>query len=195
MNQVIQEYTLTPGVVLQFVHGDLTQEHVDAIVNAANAHLQHGGGVAGAIVRRGGRQIQSESDAWVRECGPVPHEHPAYTSAGELPCRYVIHAVGPIWGSGDEDAKLAAAVRGSFEQATRLSLTSISIPAISTGIFGFPRARAASVILNAVREYFAQNPTAGIRQVRLTLFDRPTVDTFLAAWESLETGDMTQEKE
>jgi O-acetyl-ADP-ribose deacetylase (regulator of RNase III) len=195
MNQVIQEYPLTPGGVLQFVHGDLTQERVDAIVNAANAYLQHGGGVAGAIVRRGGRQIQAESNTWVKQHGPVPHEHPAYTGAGELPCRYVIHAVGPIWGSGEEDAKLAAAVRGSLELASRLSLTSIAIPAISTGIFGFPKARAAGVILNAILEHFTQNSSSGIRQVRLTLIDRPTLDTFLAAWESLATGDITQEKD
>ena len=82
------------GAEFQIVQGDITQEAVDAIVNAANSHLQHGGGVAGVIVRQGGQAIQQESDAWVRAHGPVSHTEPAYTSAGRLPCKYVIHAVG-----------------------------------------------------------------------------------------------------
>jgi O-acetyl-ADP-ribose deacetylase (regulator of RNase III) len=188
MNQVVHEYTLPGGASLQIVQGDLTEERVDAIVNAANSHLAHGGGVAGAIVRRGGGEIQAESNAWVRQHGPVTHDKPAYTGAGKLACRYVIHAVGPVWGSGDEDDKLAAAVRGSLALADELSLESIAFPAISTGIFGFPKSRAASVILTAIREYFADLPGSGLKQVRLTLYDRPMVDTFFNAWRNLEKG-------
>lgn len=184
MNTILQEHTLPSGQTLQIVQGDLTAETVDAIVNAANSHLQHGGGVAGAISRKGGPQIQAESDAWVRQHGPVSHAEPAYTRAGSLPCRYVIHAVGPVWGEGDEDHQLAAAVAGSLRLADELGLSSIAFPAISTGIFGFPKARAAGVIFAAISDYFTQNPASGLRQVRLTLFDQPTIDAFLSAWKS-----------
>jgi len=183
MNQVIKESRLPGGQVLQIVQGDLTQESVDAIVNAANQTLQHGGGVAGAIVRRGGSQIQIESDAWVRQHGPVNHAEPAYTTAGALPCRYVIHAIGPVWGEGDEDRKLAEAVTGSLRLADRLGLASIALPAISTGIFGFPKERAAVLILSAIRDYFEGQVESGLKQVRLTLFDQEMVHTFILAGE------------
>src|SRR5512144_2508720 len=103
MNQTIREHNFPSGIRLQIVQGDITDEHVDAIVNAANRHLAHGAGVAGAILRKGGRVVQDESDRWVSQHGTVTHAEPAYTRAGSLPCRYVIHAVGPVWGEGDED--------------------------------------------------------------------------------------------
>jgi len=184
MNQVLKEIKLPGGRLLQIVQGDLTKETVDAIVNAANAQLQHGGGVAGVILRRGRVEIQAESDAWVRQHGPVSHAEPAYTTGGRLPCRYVIHAVGPVWGSGDEDAKLAAAVAGSLRLADRLGVVSIAFPAISTGIFGFPKQRAAGVILGAIRAYLSENPASGLKLLRLTLFDQETVEAFLIATES-----------
>ena len=106
MNRVLREHKFSTGQLLQIVQGDITHENVDAIVNAANEKLKHGGGVAAAISRRGGPAVQRESDQWIEEHGPVSHAEPAYTSAGELPAQYVIHAVGPVWGSGDEDAKL-----------------------------------------------------------------------------------------
>jgi len=183
MNHVILETDFAGGVRLQLVEGDLTEEAVDAIVNAANSHLQHGGGVAGAISRRGGPQVQEESNVWVRRHGPVTHDHPAYTSAGRLPCRYVIHAVGPIWGAGDEDAKLARAVRGSLQQAEELKLQSLALPPISTGIFGFPKERAAAVILEAIQEYFAGLQHSSLETVRLTVIDQPTLAACRSAWE------------
>jgi O-acetyl-ADP-ribose deacetylase (regulator of RNase III) len=179
MNQVLREQILPSGQYLQLVHGDITTETVDVIVNAANSHLQHGGGVAGVISRHGGPVIQSESDEWIRQHGPVSHDRPAYTSGGNLPCRYVVHAVGPIWGSGDEDAKLTSAIVGSLRLADQLDLVSISFPALSTGIFGFPKQRAAKVILQAIRDYFTQKPLSGLKRVRLTLFDQPTLEAFL----------------
>jgi O-acetyl-ADP-ribose deacetylase (regulator of RNase III) len=184
MGQVLRQVSLSGGQVLQIVHGDLTEERVDAIVNAANAYLQHGGGVAGAISRRGGPVIQQESDRWVRQHGPVPHDHPAYTSGGNLPCKYVIHAVGPVYGQGGEDEALAAAIAGALRVGGQLGLASLALPAISTGIFGFPKARAAQVILSALLSYFAGNPDPSLRQVRLTLIDRPTVDAFIQAWDA-----------
>jgi O-acetyl-ADP-ribose deacetylase (regulator of RNase III) len=184
MAPILRESRFPSKQTLQLVQGDLTTEAVDAIVNAANSHLQHGGGVAGIIVRRGGYEIQAESDAWVREHGPVSPTEPAYTGAGRLPCRYVIHAVGPIWGEGNEDNKLAAAVTGSLTLADRLGLSSIAFPAISTGIFGFPKERAAGVIFSAIKGYFTQQPSSGLQIVRLTLFDQPTIDAFLKVWDA-----------
>src|SRR3989337_1720596 len=102
MNRTLVERSLENGQRLLIVQGDLTQERVDSIVNAANEYLQHGGGVAAAIARRGGAQIQAESNAWVQEFGPIRHDAPADTQAGNLTCRHVIHAVGPVCGEGDE---------------------------------------------------------------------------------------------
>lgn len=181
MSTVKASHTYPSGQRLEIAEGDLTLEAVDAIVNAANAHLAHGGGVAGAILRRGGEQIQRESDAWVRRHGPVSHAEPAYTGAGNLPSKYVIHAVGPIWGEGDEERKLAAAVQGSLELANRLNLRSIAFPAISTGIFGFPTARAAPIFLETIAAFFGRRPDSGLALVRITLIDRETLDLFLQA--------------
>jgi O-acetyl-ADP-ribose deacetylase (regulator of RNase III) len=192
MNEIVKEIKLKGGQRLQIVRGDLTQEAVDAIVNAANAQLQHGGGVAGAISRRGGPQIQEESDEWVRRFGPVSHARPVYTKAGELPCRFVIHAVGPVWGSGDEDAKLEQAVQGSLRVAGQLGLASIAMPAISTGIYGFPKGRAAEVILSAIGAYFSENRSSAVEQVRLTLIDPPTVEIFVQTLERLFSGEASQ---
>jgi O-acetyl-ADP-ribose deacetylase len=187
MSTILREKTFPNGTKFQLAQGDITLEALDAIVNAANSELQHGGGVAWAISRRGGRKIQQESDEWVQKHGPVSHAEPAYTSGGELPCKYVIHAVGPIWdddqSSGDEaDAKLAAAVSGSLRRAEELKLASIVFPAISTGIYGFPKARAASVIFGAVESYFMGNAQSSVKLVRLTLFDQPTIEAFLSRW-------------
>jgi O-acetyl-ADP-ribose deacetylase len=179
MNTVLAERMLPPGRTLQIVQGDITTEPVDAIVNAANEHLQHGGGVARTISKRGGPAIQKESDFWIREHGPVPHSHPAWTSGGRLPSKYVIHAVGPIWGDGDEDGKLFDAVTGSLHVADELTCSSIALPAISTGIYGFPKERAAEIILPAIEKYLAENPSSGLKAVKLVLFDQPTVDVFL----------------
>lgn len=99
-NQIKARYEFPGGQRLEIAQGDITAEDVEAIVNAANAMLQHGGGVAGVISRKGGPQIQEESNAWVREHGPVTHANPAYTRAGRLPFRFIIHAVGPVWGEG-----------------------------------------------------------------------------------------------
>jgi len=179
MNTVLQERSLPAGQTLQIVQGDITTEEVDAIVNAANEHLQHGGGVAWAISKRGGPTIQQESDEWIQTKGSVDHAHPAWTLGGLLPARYVIHAVGPVWGEGDEDAKLSAAVSGSLRVADELELHSIAFPAISTGIFGFPKECAAKIILGAIETYFEENASSGIKVVRLVLFDQSTADAFL----------------
>jgi O-acetyl-ADP-ribose deacetylase len=180
VNSLLQETVLPTGQTIQLVQGDITAETTDAIVNAANAHLQHGAGVAGAILRRGGPAIQRESDAWVKTHGPVSHGVPAWTTGGALPCRFVFHAVGPVWGDGEEDAKLAAAVAGSLRVADELKLASIALPAISTGIFGFPKERAAGVMFAAMQEYFGK--PSGLHIVRVVLYDQATITAFEKAW-------------
>ncbi len=116
--------------------GDITEMTTDAIVNAANSLLAHGGGVAGAIARKGGPMIQEESDLWVKVRGKVPAGSCAITSAGRLATRYVIHAVGPRMGEGDEDIKLRLATLSAIETAERHNLKTIAFPAVSAGIFG-----------------------------------------------------------
>ncbi len=187
MSTLLASYQITPQTHLEIAQGDLTQETVDAIVNAANQHLAHGGGIARAIVRSGGPAIQSESDAWVRQHGPVQHSEPAYTGAGNLPARYVIHAVGPVWDSAQaaaHDRNLADAIQGSLARADELELSSIAFPAISTGIFGFPKQRAAGIFFDAIRAYFADHPDSRLVLVRITLWDSETAQIFLAASQS-----------
>ena len=182
MNEILQTHTFPGGQRFEIVHGDITAETVDAIVNAANSRLAHGGGVAGIISRKGVPDIQRESDDWVRAYGLVSHDRPAFTGAGKLPCKVVIHAVGPVWGSGDEQAKLAAAVLGSLICAETLNLTSMALPAISTGIFGFPKDLAARIFLDTIAGYYQEHPRSSLRLVRLTLFDQPTLTIFLSAF-------------
>lgn len=184
MNSVIVEKKLQTGQTLQIVQGDITIEEVDAIVNAANENLQHGGGVAWAISKAGGATVQQESQDWIRKNGSVSHAHPAWTSGGQLPAKYIIHAVGPVWGDGDEDKKLSDAVTGSLSVADELKCKSISLPAISTGIFGFPKDRAAGIIFKTFEKYFIENTHSSIQTARLILFDEATIKVFLDKWNS-----------
>jgi O-acetyl-ADP-ribose deacetylase (regulator of RNase III) len=181
MTQVKAMYPLLGGAIIEVGQGDITSEAVDAIVNAANRHLEHGGGVARAIARAGGQQITRESEEWVRDHGPVTHDVPAVTGGGGMPCKFVIHAVGPVWGAGDEDAKLAAAINGSLRRAEELEVKTIAFPAISTGIYGFPVERAAGIFFTAIEKYFTEHPDSEIELVRLTLFDPLTVNVFTRA--------------
>lgn len=173
-------YPLPSGVVLALEHGDLTEAAVDAIVNAANAQLQHGGGVAGAIVQRGGRVIQTESDAWVASHGPAGHDRPALTGAGALPARAVIHAVGPIWrgGAQGEPEQLRAAYTSALTLAAAQRFASVAFPSISTGIFGYPVAQGAAIAVQAVRDFCAAHPKSSLRHIRFVIIDIDTVAVF-----------------
>ena len=154
---------------------------MDAIVNAANTGLAHGGGVAGAIVRRGGQTIQNESD----RIGRVATGGAAITGAGRLAARFVIHAVGPVWREhtpGQADHLLAAAVTAALEIAHEKGLGSIAFPAISSGIFGFPKERCAWVMTEALVRWAAEHPDGGPRDLRFTLIDDTTLDIFAAEW-------------
>ena len=184
-------YTLPGGRTIAIEHGDITEANVDAIVNAANEHLQHGGGVAGAISRRGGESIQAESSRWVRERGKVPTGSAAITGAGRLPARYVIHAVGPIWGSGDEERKLAAAVTSALTLADEHGVTSIAIPAISSGIYGMPKDVSARVLIQTTREYLRHHPQSSLRTIQFCNIDEVTVKAF-EAQARLELGEESQ---
>ena len=146
--RVLKELKIGDKVV-KVIHGDITEEDTEAIVNAANSHLQHGGGVAGAIVRKGGSIIQEESN----RIGYVPVGSAAITSAGNLKANYVIHTVGPVWGEGDEEKKLASAVKSALKLAEEKGISSVAMPAISSGIFGFPKERAAEIIFNTAIEF------------------------------------------
>lgn len=180
--RILFEHTTSAGHTIRVVQGDLTEEPVDAIVNAANEYLAHGGGVAGAIVRKGGYDIQRESHAWVARHGPVHTGTAAITGAGNLPARYVIHAVGPVWAGGnkDEDAKLASAVRSALELAHQYGLQSISMPGISSGIFGFPKDRCARVIVETVYRYLAECPQTSLKEIRFCNIDALTAELFRA---------------
>ncbi len=175
MNEVLVERRLAGDRLLRVVRGDLTEERVDAIVNAANSQLAHGGGVAGAIVRKGGAVIQEESDGMA----PVRVGETAVTSAGRLAARYVIHAVGPVWGEGDEDRKLYSAFYNSLKRAGDLGCTSLSLPAVSSGIFGFPKDRCARIFVDAVESYVAGHPESSLREIRATNIDEGTSVLFV----------------
>ncbi len=185
MADIQATYTLPSGHVLRVVHGDLTQEPVDAIVNAANEWLAHGGGVAGAIVRRGGLEVQWESDAWVEAHGKLAVGGVAVTTAGKLPAKRVVHAVGPVWSGGDDDEPddLRAAAANSLRAADEAGSASVAMPAISSGIFGFPKELCAEILVDAAVDYFAQRPESGLRELRFTNIDWPTVAVFLDEFE------------
>jgi O-acetyl-ADP-ribose deacetylase len=166
--------------IIRLVKGDITEREVDAIVNAANSYLRHGGGgVAAAIVRKGGTIIQQESN----KIGFVPVGFAATTTAGKLPCKAIIHAVGPRMGEGDEDNKLRKAVRSSLILASEKGYVSISMPALSSGIFGFPKDRCARILINEVKRFLegdddSSNTTTSIETVEFCIIDNETVDYF-----------------
>jgi len=171
--KVISEKTINRKT-LQLVQGDITERDVDAIVNAANSYLQHGGGVAGAIVRKGGQIIQEESN----KIGFVPVGNAAITGAGKLPCKYVIHAVGPRMGEGDENNKLKNAVLNSLRLSSEKGLMSISLPAISSGIFGFPKDRCAEILVREALNYIKENPKSSLELIEFCVYDDLTMEYF-----------------
>ena len=160
------------GTQLELVEADITEMDVDAIVNPANEELKLGSGVAGAIRQKGGPSIQKECD----RIGGTPVGTAVITGAGELPQKHVIHAVGPKMGEGEEDRKLASAVRSSLALADRHDLKSIAVPAISTGNFGFPVNRCARVTLTEIHRYL-QGGTK-LERVAVCLFDDETFGMF-----------------
>jgi O-acetyl-ADP-ribose deacetylase (regulator of RNase III) len=171
---------------LELVQGDITALQVDAIVNAANVHLQHGGGVAWAIARKGGPAIQQESDAIIAERGPLETGDAVMTSGGKLLAKFVIHTVGPIWGDqspSESDRLLRRAIRNSVALADEKELKSVAFPAISTGIYRFPVERAAKLMLAEASDYLRGK--TGLEQVIFCLYDDATHRVFENAFRNV----------
>lgn len=166
--------------ILELVEGDITAMSTDAIVNAANAQLVMGGGVAGAIAKKGGPKIQEE-------CNRIGGTHvggAVITSGGNLKAKHVIHAVGPRMGEGNEDEKLKNATFNSLKLADRHKLRSIAFPAISTGIFGFPMDRAAKIMLETTIDYLGEE--TGLEKIIFCLFGKESFEVFRKKLEGLE---------
>jgi len=157
---------------IELVQGDITELETDAIVNAANSALKLGGGVAGAIARKGGSKIQEECD----RIGGTFVGGAVITTGGNLKAKYVIHAVGPRYGEGNEDEKLKNATLNSLKLADEHKLKSIAFPAISTGIFGFPIDKCAKIMLSNTVSYL-QGET-GLERVIFCLFDAKAYQAF-----------------
>jgi len=162
------------GRTLELVEGDITEMETDAIVNAANAQLILGGGVAGAIRKKGGPEIQADCD----KIGGTFVGGAVITTGGKLKARHVIHAVGPRMGEGGEDEKLRNATLNSLKLADENHLKSITFPAISTGIFGFPIRRCAVIMLQATVEHLRGD--TGLERVVFCLFGRDSYNVFAA---------------
>lgn len=166
--------------------GDITRETVDAVVNAANSSLMGGGGVDGAIHRAGGPAILEECKKLRQERYPdgLPAGEAALTTGGRMPAAHVIHTVGPVWhgGSRNEDAILAGAYRSSLALAHEQRFGTVAFPAISTGIYGFPRERAAKIVIATIRDFLNGHETP--HEVRLVFFSEDDMSLFLSVAES-----------
>lgn len=167
---------------LRLIQGNITHREVDAIVNAANSSLQHGGGVAGAIVQKGGKSIQDESD----KIGHVAVGSAVITGAGRLPAKFVIHAVGPTMGEGDEDNKLRSAVLSSLKIAEAKGFSCISFPAISSGIFGFPKDRCAEILVGESLQYLKKHKQSSIKEIEFCIYDDETLNCFKNEFDKLK---------
>ena len=172
------------SVKLSVIKGDITDQNVDVIVNAANNRLSHGAGVAGAIIDKGGYGIQKESDNYISRYGPVNDGEVAVTGPGKLPCRKIIHAVGPMWKRSDEEkckrALKMACLKSLAVAASNKKCKSIAFPAISSGLFGMPKEISAKVMFEAVQEYITRgDPSKAIlTDIRFVIIDDPTVKVF-----------------
>ena len=144
---------------IQLLHGDLTELTADALVNAANNHLHRGGGVDAAIHKKGGPAILEECQAWIGEHGELPTGKCIATTAGDLPAKFIIHTVGPIWfgGKSGEDILLTNAYTNSLKLAVEKGLKSIAFPNISTGVFGYPKDKAAKIAIGAITSFLEKD--------------------------------------
>jgi O-acetyl-ADP-ribose deacetylase len=181
--EIIKDIVIN-DVMIKIIKGDITESNVDAIVNAANSHLQHGGGVAGVISRKGGPAIQEESNA----IGYVPVGECAMTLGGRLKAPHVIHAVGPRMGEGDEEKKLKKTINSVLELATSKGLKSIAIPAISAGIFGFPKDKCARILVDETATFVREKKTT-LKEIVFCLIDTDIINFFTAEITKQERGE------
>ena len=168
---------------------DLLHEPTDAIVNAANGGLSHGGGVAAAISAAAGPELDEEGDRIVREHGRVPVGGAVVTTAGKLPFKGVIHAVGPRMGDGDEEEMIVKALWTAFLRTQERGWRSVSFPGISSGIFSVPHDICARAYLRAVRKFWADYPDTTVKLIRLVLFEGPLLEAVKEVVDSRVTGD------
>lgn len=174
--EIVRKKDYPGGRFFEVVIHDLLKEPTDCIVNAANGYLAHGGGVAAAIARAAGPELEREGDGIVRERGPVPVGEAVVTTAGKLPFKGVIHAVGPRQGEGEEEQKLVQALLAAFERAEERNWASLSFPAVSSGIFAVPLSVCARAYLRAVKEFFVSHPDSSLKTIRLVLVEGPLSD-------------------
>ena len=179
--QLIDEIRISNDKVIRLIKGDITEQNVDVVVNPANSFLKHGGGVAGAIVRKGGNIIQIESD----RIGFVHVGSSVITTSGKLPCTAIIHTVGPKMGEGNEDFKLSKSIHSSLSLASEKGYTSISIPAISSGIFGFPKDRCADILLIESIKFLTNNNTT-LQLIEFCIIDDDTIFHFKTKFEKIK---------
>jgi len=175
------------GTLIRIMVGDITTCPVEAIVNAANSGLLGGGGVDGAIHRAGGPSILAECRKIVGERGSLPAGQAVITGGGNLPARWVIHTVGPVWHGGghNEDELLRAAYHSSLRCAVEHGVRSVAFPSISTGAYRFPLERATVVALAAVRDFLAGQP---LSEVVFVLFHGADLDVYLRTWPGIFPG-------
>jgi O-acetyl-ADP-ribose deacetylase len=172
---IITEIKINHDKNIRLVKGDITERQVDAIVNAANSYLKHGAGVAGAIVRKGGTIIQRESD----KIGYVTVGSATITNSGALPCTAIIHAVGPKMGQGDEDHKLRKTIQSTLKLASDRGFKTISIPAISAGVFGFPKDKCARILLEESKNFLKKSGTnTTINLIEFCILDDEILEFF-----------------
>jgi O-acetyl-ADP-ribose deacetylase len=171
---------------LSLVQGDITRQTVEAVVNAANSGLMGGGGVDGAIHRAGGPKILEECKQIVAKQGRLPAGQAVITTGGNLPAKYVIHTVGPVWygGTRSEPETLASAYRESLKLAAEKGIKSVAFPSISTGAYGYPVDEAARVALQSVKS-FLEEKTTSIQEVRFVLFNSAAFEAYQEALEEI----------
>ena len=171
---------------LILVQGDITLQRTDAIVNAANSSLMGGGGVDGAIHMVGGPKILEECKKIVAKQGRLPTGKAVITTGGNLPAKYVIHTVGPVWhgGANNEAQLLASAYSESLKLAEKNNLKSIAFPSISTGVYGYPVKQAAEVALQTVKS-FLKNEARSIKEVTFVLFNSKIYDVYTSTLKDL----------
>ncbi|WP_338824551.1 O-acetyl-ADP-ribose deacetylase [Moorella humiferrea] len=170
------------GTLLKLLQGDIVEQEVEAVVNAANTGLWGGSGVDGAIHRAGGPKIAEECRRIREERGGCPVGEAVITTGGRLKARYVIHTVGPIWrgGHGGEDELLASAYYNSLKLAKEREIKSLAFPSISTGAYGFPVERAARIAMATVKDFLTRNPAA-FEEVRFVLFSPEALKAYEGA--------------
>lgn len=172
----VAKKTFPGGETFEIVINDLLNEPVECVVNPANGGLSHGGGVAAQILAEAGPEFAREGGELIDRRGPIPKGQAAATGAGRLPYKGVIHAVGPRLGDGDEEATLAAALGAAFRIADGEGWSSLSFPAVSSGIFAVPPKICARAYIRAVAEFFAARPRTPLRVIRLALYPGPLAE-------------------